>query len=546
MKKITLNQLKRQLAPLFFALFLSMNLSAQTDTLIIGYKTNISDAQKKILPRILGLTLVDSITLFNQYKYVMPDTIFIDTLQINPNVIDDLISEFGHNLVFDAEEKKRVAGKTSEDQMAGAEGMDLNFEISLDLPSDAPLVCGYDACLTNVTSPVDTSVCNLSSSNCSASRSVKVAVLDTGCEVHDDYSSQIDSMGYNLVTSSNAIPVLAPIQDLHIDYHGGKVVGEIVASSCCSADLEILSITILDEYGQGFLWNMLKAIAIAIEEEVEIINISAGFTDNNPLLTSSVKRPLEKAIEVAGLYDILVVTSAGNKAEDNDIIPHFPSNYSNMDHVIAVGASCTGLKEEYSNWGKNTVTLMTSGNHNSTVGINGHAYGEGTSFAAAAVTGFAAFLKINTPIGVPISASDLKQVMEDNTDKSVELSKFCVAGGELNPTLALASWESQFCPAHLQSTNDELKANQKTIAAPLVYPSPFSNEISIDLELGREKPVYLSVYNVNGQLLYQEQRNLEQGRHSLQINPVSEWTAGFYWVQIKIKQEIFNYKLVKI
>lgn len=549
MKKITLYSLEKLLCALFFVLFFSINLSAQMDTLIVGYQDGVTDAQKKILPDILDLILVDSIIIFNQYKYVMPDVILIDSLPISSMLQDELIAEFSTNTVTDAERKKRIAGRTSEDKMAGAEGMDLNLEISLNLPDDnSPPNCNQSYCMVDVTSPIEMNTCHASATNsCMPNNSVKVGVMDTGISPHHDLMPQLIPQGYDLVQFPNDLPLGVSVQDRHIDAHGTKVTGEIVASSCCSDSVQILSIRILDKNGQGYYWNMLKGVAVAIDQDVKILNISAGFTDTRPPSPppiTDIKNPLQKALEVAGNYNVLVITSAGNDTADNDMVKHFPSNYSFLDNVVAVAASCNNILESYSNFGQNMVSLITSGNHTSTAQNNGYGQGTGTSFAAAVVSGFAALLYINTSLGQPIQAENMKQFMMNYSQPSN-----MILGGELMPEATLIAWQNQFCfddpPLVLenQKTEVEEKVDKRH---PIIYPSPFQQGFTLALHLKRKKVVNLSIFDLNSQLIHQEQKNMNKGLNLWRINQTTNWSAGIYFVRLEINRKVFNYKIVKM
>ncbi len=105
--------------------------------------------------------------------------------------------------------------------------------------------------------------------------------------------------------------------------HGTAVAGIIAASPSnedgvlgIAEDAQILSI-VIDEHVDS----LIKGIAYAIEKDVDIINISAGITENNPRL--------ESVIEEAYQAGICVVAAYG---EDR---PLYPAQY---EHVIGVGS----------------------------------------------------------------------------------------------------------------------------------------------------------------------------------------------------------------
>ncbi|MCB0668858.1 MAG: S8/S53 family peptidase [Saprospiraceae bacterium] len=107
-------------------------------------------------------------------------------------------------------------------------------------------------------------------------------------------------------------------------------------------------------------------------DTVQVINISQGFyaSDPHPVLHKVLKS-----------WDKPIVCSAGNDGWDNDVRPHWPSNfYREVDHVISVGAldnrgnfkiNGPGFN---SNYGSENVTLAARGKWGRI---------QGTSYAAA-------------------------------------------------------------------------------------------------------------------------------------------------------------------
>jgi len=514
---------KLKFAGLFLCVsFSSTHLASQSDTLIIGYKDGTTHMQKAILPTLLNMETVDSLLIFNQYKYVLPDVINITELDISDSLRTVLLSEFGPNDIIDAEEKKRVARKTSKEEMAGAEGSDLNLEFELILPDNYISKCADSHCINRVITPFSSRICNLSDAN----KAVKVGVLDTGVD-----PSIPHNVYYDCVLSPNAMPTPSPARDLHNKVHGTKVAEEILAASCCSDSTELVAIRILNSTGFGYLWDMLKGIAIAINEDVCVLNISAGFTDETTF-PPGIKRPLEKAIEIAGNYGVLVVTSAGNASDNNDLLPHFPSNYSNMDHVIAVGSSCEGSLEVYSNFGQTSVTLTTEGDYS--------LIEKGTSYAAAVVSGFAALLQVNTHEGTFCEPIELKDIIVANTNSELLLST--TAGGELMPYETLLAWLPPAPPPIPLVVPNGENAN----LAPVVYPSPFEDEFSIELVLETDAIVEFLITNLNGERISQTKMLGLKNSNIWTFDDLYRHAPGIYLLQIKINGNSYNQKIVKL
>ena len=151
--------------------------------------------------------------------------------------------------------------------------------------------------------------------------------------------------------------------------HGTDVSAMIINDTF--SNVSILPIKVLDSTGHGTLSALYEGIKYAIEQEVDIINISLSTASTNTIL-------IEEAIKEAEEKGIIVVAAAGNY-EDN------VKNYcpANIDSVITVAALDGNLNPvKYSNYGEKV----------DYAGICDE-YFQGTSFTAAKVTALVALLK---------------------------------------------------------------------------------------------------------------------------------------------------------
>lgn len=156
--------------------------------------------------------------------------------------------------------------------------------------------------------------------------SVKVAVIDTGIEfshyLFKDNLRIIDS-GVNTTDSG--------IADSAMDDQGhGSLCSEIVMDNT-GDDVTIIGYKALNCNGAGTnLW-VATAIEKAIEDEVDIINLSLGGEAEPAGYESSIV--LDDAVRLAMSKEILVVAAAGNEGLD---CVHFSP--ANIEGVITVGA----------------------------------------------------------------------------------------------------------------------------------------------------------------------------------------------------------------
>lgn len=153
-------------------------------------------------------------------------------------------------------------------------------------------------------------------------KGIAVAVLDTGCDMKHDYLKD------NLLHGINFMPKNATdIFDVtDRNGHGTHVAGIIKS---VAPDVKILPIKVLGDYGNGSYDAIVQGIYFAIEQKVDIINMSLGGGLDY--------KPLHQAIKDAVKADISVVVASGNEGDALGYTDEicFPAFY---EEVIEVGA----------------------------------------------------------------------------------------------------------------------------------------------------------------------------------------------------------------
>jgi subtilisin family serine protease len=176
------------------------------------------------------------------------------------------------------------------------------------------------------------------------------------------------------------------------------------------------------------------AIRYAVDNGAKIINMSFGKG------LSPEKNWVDDAVRYAESKGVLLVHAAGNDHKNIDTAWNFPnpqyaSSMNRASNWISVGASADGLKAElpasFSNYGKKEVDIFAPGVQIISTIPGGNKYGpaSGTSMAAPAVTGVAAFLLSYYP---KLKAKDLKYILETSAIREPSLQGTCVTGGLLN------------------------------------------------------------------------------------------------------------------
>lgn len=213
----------------------------------------------------------------------------------------------------------------------------------------------------------------------------KVAVLDTGIDV--DHPDLDVAGGYNAITNiegaadddnghgTHAAGIIAALKDTGEDT--GAVTG-------VAPDASLYAVKVLNAAGSGYVSDVVDGIYWAINNDMDVINLSLG--------TSTHYSTLHAAVDAAYAAGIVVVAAAGNEGNppgkgDNVI---YPAKYSS---VIAVAA--TNQDDERPKWSSTGPDLELAApgvDILSTWNDGGYEGKSGTSMAAPHVSGTVALV----------------------------------------------------------------------------------------------------------------------------------------------------------
>lgn len=220
---------------------------------------------------------------------------------------------------------------------------------------------------------------------------VIVAVIDSGADLKHDFLKDRLINGYDYVDDDDAP------QDKN--GHGTHVTGIIVDST--PSNVKVMPIRVLNEYGFGYDFDIVKGILYAVDNGADIINLSLGGVGYSEYF--------DIAIDYALANDVLVVAAAGNDNIHTDNI--FPAQ---KKEIIVVSAT-TGLDDiaSFSNYG-DSIDICAPGEdiYSSTID-NEFAIMDGTSMATPYVSAIASMIKLHNP---KTNIKEIEAILKTYTD----------------------------------------------------------------------------------------------------------------------------------
>jgi len=198
----------------------------------------------------------------------------------------------------------------------------------------------------------------------------------------------------------------------------------------------------------GVNWNVQLMPVKIFGANISISGIIAGlnYAVNNGALVSNnsyntgtggPSLAFQAALNFARTRGHVFVSSAGNTAQNNDLINHYPSDYP-QDNVVAVAATDnTDTRASFSNIGATSVDIGAPGvSILSTVTGNSYAYLDGTSMASPHVAGAVAYLMA---MRSDLTYQQILSYMYQNVDPLPSLAGVTVSGGRLNLEKTIAA-----------------------------------------------------------------------------------------------------------
>ncbi|MBU8934014.1 MAG: S8 family serine peptidase [candidate division Zixibacteria bacterium] len=222
-----------------------------------------------------------------------------------------------------------------------------------------------------------------------------VAVIDNGIELtHPYFEGSINSSGYDFVDQDDI-----PAEEQGAAYGHGTFVAGLIRLTAPQTSL--LPIRAFDGDGIGTSFTVASAISLATVLDVDVINMSFVFREDNPSLQAACAEAID--------FGIALVAAAGNQASSSLSYP------AALPGVIAVSALDTiDLIADFSNYGTHIDVCAPGVNlYSSLAGEYEWGTWSGTSFAAPLVSATCALVRSINP---DISPLDMEAHVRMSSD----------------------------------------------------------------------------------------------------------------------------------
>lgn len=224
---------------------------------------------------------------------------------------------------------------------------------------------------------------------------VTVAVIDSGITVDSNTKNVFNDRVLSGVNYSATKSAETNGNEATDDNGHGTSISYIIAQST-SDNVKLLPIKVIDSAGKGTLLSLYQGIKYAIEQNVDVINISLSTASTHSEL-------IKEAIDEANAKGIIVVAAAGNYG--TNVKYYTPAKFDNVITVASVNEQLQ--HSDFSNYG-DAIDYATIGENVYTESYNGADNRNGTSYSAAKLSAIVSYFKA---IDKSVNTQELKNIL---------------------------------------------------------------------------------------------------------------------------------------
>ncbi len=266
---------------------------------------------------------------------------------------------------------------------------------------------------------------------------ITVAFLDSGLRTNHPDLAGISCRGTNIVASNSDFSDDETIAGGHgtgvtavmaANRNNGIGLAGIVGSA------DYLIVKVLNNTNYGTTSDVIKGLDFARSNGASVVNMSlVGFSND---------QGLRDAIARCESDGILLCISAGNQGSNNDLVPNYPSSFTNANIISVGGHDWSNQRwsggtntNAPSNYGASSVDLFAPGAlipsaaQTNAAQTNNYLWWTGTSVATPHVTAVAVLVKSLNPSW---TASQIKTAILSSVATNASYSGLCTSGGRLD------------------------------------------------------------------------------------------------------------------
>jgi len=369
---------------------------------------------------------------------------------------------------------------------------------------------------------------------------VRGAIFDTGVKYHSILGEFFNpqNLGTNIIDPSSTA------KDDHDPGHGSHNSSTMAAYAppTMSNFIDLKAFKTHEKNGLGTVWHLMKGIAHAIDQDIDVVNMSLGFSERYQHRFDP-KAPLRLSIDIArDVAGILFIAAAGNEAKDNDDPFHYsnyPASYLSENIISVAAIGCENKISDFSNTGVTSVDIAAPGeNIWGLTSFGGFASLSGTSMSCAFVSRVA--VQLGT-LQATFDWAKVKCAIITGSKMDINLYGKVLSNGYLSAETAksILLGDCTLPPGPPSNVATE-RSNE-------IEDAYLANADQINIQMASDQAVNIRIFNALGQTLSSEQIQFKEGLNTYDLpweqTASPSFGTAMYFINLQYNGQ---YKTIKI